>query len=334
MCGAYSAQAVCSIVWLLLTALHAPDIRLIFLTVLAVGAARSFHGASARALVPNLVPAAAFANATAWRVGILQAAMMAGPVLGGLLYSIQPGLVFGVSALLQCLAALQISRINPTQARITTEKVTWRSLTAGFAFIRATPSLLGAVSLDLFAVLFGGATALLPIYARDILGTGPSGLGWLRAASAAGAMLTAVALLSWTPQRAIGKTLFVVVAIFGIATVGFGLSTSFSLSLLLLFIAGAADMVSMYIRSALVPLLTPDAMRGRVTAVEMVFIGASNELGAFESGLLAALVGPVPAVVLGGVATLCIAVTWRRLFPTLYEVDRLADLKPTATTAG
>ncbi len=324
----YCAQSLCSLA--LAFATQSGDTRVwhLFMIILLVGIARSFHSPAARALVPNLVPPEALANAVAWRASVMQISLVSGPVLGGWLYGIDSSLVFGASAVLQLLAAGSVSRIVTLQQRAVAERVTWQSLTAGIAFIRQSRPLLGAISLDLFAVLFGGVTALFPLYASDILHVGPAGLGWLRSAFAAGATVTALCLVRRAPQAALGKWLFLVVTMYGTATIAFGLSTHFFWSLAFLFVAGAADMISMYIRSALVPLLTPDSMRGRVTAVEMVFIGASNELGAFESGVVAALVGAVPAVVLGGLATLIISGWWIRLFPALYRIDKLSDLTP------
>jgi hypothetical protein len=194
---------------------------------------------------------------------------------------------------------------------------------AGILLIRRKPLLLGAISLDLFAVLLGGVTALLPIFARDILMVGPIGLGILRAAPAVGAVITAVALAYFPLQRNVGRMLYLAVAIFGLATVFFALSENFALSLVMLAILGAADLVSVFVRSTVVPLATPDNMRGRVTAVEMVFIGASNELGMFESGVVAWLIGAVPAALVGGIGTLLVVLLWIRLFPDLYKVDRL-----------
>jgi MFS family permease len=202
------------------------------------------------------------------------------------------------------------------------------SVLAGVRLVRRTPVLLGAISLDLFAVLFGGAVALLPVFAKDVLDVGPTGLGVLRSAPAIGAMLAGLYLARRPIQRYAGRTLLIVVAAFGVSMVVFGLSRSLWLSLAALAASGAVDMASMVLRSTIVPLVTPDELRGRVNAVEMVFISASNELGAFESGVAAALVGAVPAVLIGGVATVAVAALWWRLFPPLAEVDRLDELRP------
>jgi len=208
----------------------------------------------------------------------------------------------------------------------------WKSLLAGVAFVRRTPVLLGAISLDLFAVLFGGAVALLPVFAKDVLEVGPAGLGVLRAAPAVGALCSAIVMSRWPVRNRAGRTLLTVVALYGVSIVVFGLSKTMWLSLVALAVGGAVDMVSVVLRQTILPLVTPDELRGRVNAVEMVFISASNELGAFESGVAAALIGAVPAVVLGGVATIVIAVCWNRFFPALARVDRLDELQPAPTT--
>jgi hypothetical protein len=208
-----------------------------------------------------------------------------------------------------------------------------QSLLAGIRFVRRTPVLLGAITLDLFAVLFGGAVALLPVFARSVLHTGPVGLGLLRSAPAVGALIAGVILARRPLQGHAGRTLLVVVGIFGVSMVVFGLSTSFLLSAAALAVSGFADMFSMNIRSTTVALATPDALRGRVNAVEMVFISASNELGAFESGVAASLIGAVPAVVLGGVATIALAAVWAKVFPPLARIDRLEELRPAPETA-
>jgi MFS family permease len=324
----YAGQALCSVLLLILTLRAEQAIWHYLLVILAIGTTRSFHAASARALVPNLVPTELIPSAGAWRAITMQIASITGPVIGGLLAGTYTFLVYAVCAYLHLLAAWTLTRIRTPPQRFSDTPLHWQSLTAGLAFIRGCRPLFGAITLDLFAVLFGGATALLPIYARDILLVGADGLGYLRGAMALGAAMTAFWLLRHPPERRIGLTLYAMVALFGLATIGFGLSRNYYWSLVFLFVLGAADMVSMYIRSALVPLLTPDPMRGRVTAVEMVCIDASNKLGAFESGLAAALLGPAPAVVFGGVATLLVVFGWYRWFPALYRIDRWQDLTP------
>ena len=295
----------------------------IFAVAFLVGAAKAFNAPAGRAMLPNLVPVQDLANAVAWRSTSMQAAFVGGPALGGVLYILGPQVVNGTAACLLLTATLIMSGLRPRPAAQGGEPPSWSSVLAGITLIWRRPVLLGAISLDLFAVLFGGAVALLPIYARDILAVGPEGLGLLRSAPAAGAVVTALLLTHHPVTRQVGRTLFLVVAIFGAGTILFGLSTHFLLSLAALAVLGGADVVSVFIRSTIVPLATPDTMRGRVTAVEMVFIGASNELGAFESGVAAALLGTVPAVVFGGIATLVICALWIRLFPQLYRVDRL-----------
>jgi MFS family permease len=296
----------------------------------AAGFASALGTPAGRALPPALVPADLLAGAMALRSTGVQAAVVAGPAVGGLLFALKPELVYVAALVLLAtglVATLALPRIVSVIEEATPRKLGGlRGVLAGISFIRRTPVLLGAIALDLFAVLFGGAVALLPVFARDVLHTGPVGLGVLRSAPAAGAVV-AGALLTHRPLRAnVGRLLLVAVAGFGLSMIVFGLSRSFVLSLLALASSGATDMVSMNIRSTTVALATPDVLRGRVNAVEMVFISASNELGAFESGVAAALVGTVPAVVAGGVATVVIAVVWLRLFPPLARLDRFEDL--------
>ena len=298
------------------------DTSNIYAVLVVFGAARAFGFPASQALLPNLVPRQQFADAVALNSGAGQIATVSGPALGGLLYAFGPAVVFGVAALFQLAALLLVWTIRP-RPMATRSKTNWASLVAGIAFIRSRPAILGSISLDLFAVLLGGATALLPIYARDILQVGPTGLGVLRSMPALGALAMAL-VLAWQPlTRRSGHALFAAVAMFGVATIVFGFSTSLYLSLGALFVLGAADMVSVYIRSTLVQADTPDDMRGRVSAVNSVFIGASNELGEFESGVLAALTSTVAAVVIGGIGTLIVALLWMRLFPSLRDRDRL-----------
>jgi predicted MFS family arabinose efflux permease len=295
----------------------------VYALAMTVGAARAFANPASQALLPNLVPKALFPSAVAWNASAWQTSSIAGPAVGGLLYAIGPVAVFATAA--ACfIGAAMLTRLLRTKPLPTArEKTTLGTLLAGIAFIRSQPVILGAISLDLFAVLLGGATALLPIYARDILAAGPLGLGVLRCMPAAGAVAMTVLLARRPLHRRAGRTMFLAVAVFGIATIAFGLSRSMAVSLSALFVLGAADMVSVYVRQTLVQGETPDAMRGRVAAVNSIFIGASNELGEFESGALAAWLGPVAAVVLGGVGTLAVAGLWTRLFPALLGRDRL-----------
>jgi MFS family permease len=295
----------------------------IYALTLLFGATRAFANPASQALVPNLVPPEHFGNAVAWNSSAWQTATIVGPALGGLLYAVAGSIVFAVATGCFALTFVLLALIRHRTAKVAREKTTWTTLVAGIHFIRAKPVIFGAISLDLFAVLLGGATALLPIYARDILLVGPWGLGLLRSMPAVGAAATALFLAYRPLTRRTGRRMFQAVAIFGIATIGFGLSTSLPLSLACLFVLGAADMISVFVRQTLVQIDTPDEMRGRVSAVNTVFIGASNELGEFESGTLAALIGTVPAVVVGGVGTLFVAALWARWFPELRDRDRL-----------
>ena len=297
----------------------------------ATGMAAALGTPAARALPPMVVSAGLLASALSLRSAAFQMASIAGPALGGVLFGIRPELVYAVAIALFTLAALLVSGVRERSVparRHGEETPGLASVLAGVGFIRRTPVLLGAISLDLFAVLFGGAVALLPVFARDVLHVGPAGLGVLRSAPAVGALVAAVVLAHRAVGNRAGRKLLLVVAVFGAATIAFGLSRSFALSLVALAVAGAADMVSVNIRSTLVALASPDELRGRVLAVEMVFISASNELGAFESGTAAALIGAVPAVVAGGAATLLVAALWLRLFPGLARVGRLEELRP------
>ncbi len=295
----------------------------IYALAVTVGASRAFANPASQALLPNLVPKELFPSAVAWNASAWQSASIAGPAVGGLLYAIGPGAVFSVAAACFIASAALVQALRTRPAPQVREKTTLGTLLAGIGYIRSHPVILGAISLDLFAVLLGGATALLPIYARDILLTGPLGLGLLRCMPAAGAVAMTLVLARFPLRRRAGSIMFLAVAVFGVATIVFGLSNQIGLSLGALLVLGAADMVSVYVRQTLVQGETPDAMRGRVAAVNSIFIGASNELGEFESGVLAAMIGPVGAVVLGGAGTLAVAGLWTRLFPALWKRDRL-----------
>jgi len=286
---------------------------------LLLGVARSFQMTAQQALTPLLVPPAILARAMAFSSSGMQAAIIGGPALGGFLYGAGAGVVYAACAGLFVLAAALVWSARYDHKPAPRAPVTMDTLLAGVRFIRAKPVVLGAISLDLFAVLLGGAVALLPIYARDILHVGPEGLGLLRGAPAMGALLMSLVLARWTITRRAGAILFACVAIFGATTIVFGLSPWFWLSMAALFVNGAADMVSVVVRQTLVQLDTPDEMRGRVSAVNSIFIGASNQLGEFESGATAALFGPVGAVVAGGVGTLVVVGLWMRWFPQLRE---------------
>jgi len=310
----------------LLTQVHAgvPSLWPIYGLLVAFGAARAFGNPAAQAIVPALVPTGDLANAIAWNSSVMQVATISGPAVGGILYAVHPTAPFLGSAICFGLAALLIAALRLRPAEVKREPVTWSRLVAGLVFLRAKPLLLGAISLDLFAVLLGGATALMPIFARDVFHVGPWGLGLLRSMPAVGAVTMAVVLAhSSLLTRRAGLRMLQAVGIFGLATIGFGLSKSFGLTLVLLIILGAADMVSVVVRQTLVQAETPDELRGRVAAVNTVFIGASNELGEFESGTLAWLVGAPAAVVIGGVGTFTLAVLWKFWFPDLAHRDQL-----------
>ncbi len=308
----------------ILPLLHRIDRNSILLIVFLLGIARAFEYTTFQTLLPALVPQEILPAAIARNASVRQAAVIVGPVLGGFLYMAGPGVVYAVGGCLFFLSAGLIARLRMQQRVLTArEPATLSSLCAGIAYIRRQPVLLGAISLDLFAVLLGGATALLPIFARDILMVGPWGLGILRAAPAVGALTASLYLTRNPLQRRVGKIMFAAVAGFGAATVVFALSTSIALSCLALAVLGWTDMISVVIRASLVQLETPDEMRGRVSAVNAVFIGTSNEFGEFESGLTAAWFGVVPAALLGGIGTLAVAALWIYLFPQLLHRERL-----------
>ena len=297
--------------------------EMIFLLAFALGAARAFEMPATQALLPNIVPTELFPRAVAAAASAMQAATIVAPAVGGLLYAFGSLWVYGPVAVLYAIACCLMLSLSSRQQVLRKERASLDSLLAGIRFIRSRRDILGAISLDLFAVLLGGATALLPVFAKDILLTGPWGLGLLRSAPAVGALAMSFWLARFPIERQVGRIMFTAVGVFGVATIAFGLSTSFWFSLAVLAVLGAADMISMVIRGAFVQLHTPDEMRGRVSAVNGLFIGASNQLGEFESGVTAAWFGTVPAVVMGGVGTLLITGLWIRLFPTLANRDRL-----------
>jgi MFS family permease len=297
--------------------------ELIFVLAFLLGLARTFEMPATQALLPNVVPLALFPRAVAASAAAMQAATIIAPALGGLLYAFGAQWVYGPGVLLYVLACSLMLGLHAEGQVLRKEPANLETLLAGIRFIRSKPDVLGSISLDLFAVLLGGATALLPVFAKDILLTGPWGLGLLRSAPAVGALLMSLWLARFPIERRTGPIMFTSVAVFGVATIGFGLSTSFWLSMAILVLLGAADMISMVIRGALVQLDTPDAMRGRVSAVNGLFIGASNQLGEFESGLTAHWFGTVPSVLIGGIGTLLITGGWIRLFPSLARRDRL-----------
>ena len=299
------------------------NIEEIFAAVAVFGVTIAFESPAVAALLPAVAPQGMLQKATAFSTGAFQAAMISGPALGGLAYAAAPALPYAIMTAFCLLAFVLNGAIAAPTPRTGDGQPTINALFAGIGFVRRNSAILGSISLDLFAVLLGGATALLPIYARDILHTGPCGLGVLRGAPAVGALLMTAVLTHYTITRQVGLRMFQAVIVFGIATVIFAVSHSIWLSIVALAIMGAADTVSMVIRIALVQLATPDEMRGRVGAVNFLFVNASYQLGEFESGVTAALFGAVPAVVLGGIGTIAVALIWMRLFPSLRQVERL-----------
>jgi MFS family permease len=325
--GCYALMLVCAAA-LLAFAWHGLASALpVFGVMTLFGVARAFAMPTSQALLPNLVPREHFGPAVAFNSSLWQVTTIAGPALGGLLYLAGARVVYATVAVLLAVSVLMLAtlRHGGEKAEGPAAPFDRRQLLEGLRFVRRRRPVLGAISLDLFAVIFGGATALLPVYAADVLHVGPSGLGWLRAAPGIGAALTGLVLGTRPVTRHVGRWMFGGVIVFGIATLVFGLSTSLWISLAALTVLGAGDMVSVYIRHLLVQLETPDAIRGRVSAVNAVFIGASNELGEFESGVAAAWFGLVPAVLLGGAASLVVALLWTRLFPELWRMDRFPD---------
>jgi MFS family permease len=302
-----------------------PPLYGIYFAATVVGTARAISSPAGQALVPNLVPIEYFPNAVAWSSSIWQVSTAVGPAIGGLVYGLSgsPRGVYGCTVVLELLTTCLYFSIRTKSRGTPKTEGYWQRLSAGVRYVWRHKAILGAISLDLFAVLFGGAVALLPVFASDILHVGPSGLGWLRSAPSIGAVLMALVLAKKPVERHAGRTLFSCVGLFGLSMIAFGLSRNFWLSLALLTFSGAVDMVSVVMRHTLVQLHTPDDMRGRVGAVSLIFVGASNELGEFESGVTASAFGTVPSVALGGLATLAVVLIWSRLFPTLRKVDRL-----------
>ncbi|MCK9284574.1 MAG: MFS transporter [Rhodocyclaceae bacterium] len=318
-------QATVLTALLLLTLAHAIDRQWIFALVAVSGAARTFEMPATSSLLSTLVPSRLLTKAVALNASAIQAAFIVGPALAGLLYALGDAVVHGITLILFVAAAAAFASIpSAREERPAIAGSEWQKFVDGLRFIRGQRVVLGAISLDLFAVLFGGATALMPILAVELLHTGPWGLGLLRSAPSVGALLMSAVLARVPLEHHVGRIMFASVAVYAAATVGFGLSTSLWLSLALLAVLGAADMISMVIRGSLVQLQTPDHMRGRVSAVNSIFIGASNQLGEFESGVTAAWFGAAPAVILGGVCSLAVTALWMRWFPQLLSADRLA----------
>lgn len=337
----YGGFALCSALLLAISWRAPQSVHSIYVVLVLLGVFRSFSFPVSRALLPQLVPEEHFSNAVAWNASTFQIATIAGPAIGGIAYALfrGPDAVYALAVTVSIVSTILTLRIHPQPTspekelavRVAEkESVSLRTVLAGFRFIWEKKLILGSISLDMFAVLLGGAVALLPVYARTILHTGPWGLGLLRSAPGVGAALMAIVVAHRPIRRRAGLTMLLCVAAFGVLTIVFGISHSLILSLVALFLIGASDMVSVIIRATLVQVATPDEMRGRVNAVDFLFIGVSNELGEFESGLTAQWFGTVPAVVLGGVGTLLVIATWAWLFPELRKADQLtvAELVP------
>src|ERR1700691_1366696 len=332
----YAGFALCSGLLLMLAEVGPHTVRPIYGVLILLGVVRSFNGTASRSILPQLVPEEHFPNAVAWNATTFQAATILGPSLGGLLYAAfhGPSVVYAVATLTSLGAMFSTFGIKTRPLARRRDPTTIKTVFAGLDFIWREKLILGAISLDLFAVLLGGAVALLPVYAKEILHTGPWGLGLLRTAPGVGAALMAVALAHRPLRGGAGTALFWSVAGFGGFTIVFGLSRSLTLSLISLILLGASDMISVIIRATLTQLRTPDEMRGRVTAVDMVFIGTSNEFGQFESGLTAQWFGTVPAVVLGGVGTLLVIAIWAWRFPELRKADQMVSPQERTTLPG
>lgn len=322
-----SMAAQAAIALLLMTAAlqHWASRELLLYLSIALGTARAFQNPAQQALVPQLVPPRLLSRALAFSSMGNQVSVIGGPALGGFIYVAGAEVVYAICAVLFALAAGLFVGVRHVHVPPPDEPASWATVFAGVQFIWQRKQILGAISLDLFAVLLGGAVALLPIYAKDVLHVGSWGLGLLRSAPAVGALTMSVVLTRWPIERRAGRTMFFAVAVYGVATLAFGISTVFALSFVALVVSGAADMVSVVIRQSLVQLDTPNAMRGRVSAVNSIFIGASNQLGEFESGATAAVLGPVGSVVLGGFGTLLVAGLWTQWFPALAKRDRLQE---------
>jgi MFS family permease len=297
--------------------------ELILALSIVIGVARALQAPAQQALLPSLVPIVQLPQATALSSSVLQVAIIGGPALGGFLYAIGASVVYAISFFMAAFALGFVLAIHARPLPAALSPISWSSVFAGFRYIWQHKVVLGAISLDLFAVLLGGATALLPIFAKDVLQTGPWGLGLLRSAPAIGALFMALWLSRRPLKRGVGRLMFASVAVYGLAILGFSVSTSLLLSMIALAISGAADTVSVVIRQTLVQLETPDEMRGRVSAVNATFIGASNQLGEFRAGAMAAWLGPIGSVVVGGFGTLLVVALWMRLFPSLAKRDQL-----------
>jgi MFS family permease len=325
-----SAYAGCSVLLLLNAHIARHGVATIYVIIVVLGVVRAFSGPASQSLMPQLVPAEHFPNAVAWNSAIFQAATILGPAIGGVIYgwSGKAQTVYASSTVMYLGAATAVALMKVRTGRMEHRAASIETLFAGFRYVWEHREILGSISLDLFAVLFGGAVALLPIYAREILHIGPWGLGMLRSTPAIGSGIMGVWLAYRPLRRKAGIIMFYCVALFGVATIVFGTSRSVLLSLLALFVIGAADMVSIFVRSTLVQVATPPAMRGRVSAVNLLFVGASNQLGEFESGITAHWFGTVPSVVYGGIGTLIVVALWAWMFPELRRVERLTITEP------
>ena len=329
-----TTQLLCGLLLLAFTWSGIGAVWPVFAILVLFGSARAFMMPATQAVLRNMVPNDSFGQAVAMSSSAFHVAVIAGPVLGGLLYIAGPNVVYLAAAALLVLSVLLMARTHAAPQAINTEPATWHTVLEGLRFVWSRPIMLGAISLDLFAVLFGGATALLPAYAHDVLQTGPTGLGLLRTAPGVGAALCSVALAFYPIRRQVGAWMFGGVALFGLATLTLGWTSNFAIALAALLVLGAGDMVSVYVRHLLVQFETPDEIRGRVSAVNAVFIGASNELGEFESGLTAGWFGLVRAIVFGGAATLAVTVIWVFRFPVLSRMDRFPHHEQEAKQRG
>jgi MFS family permease len=330
----YTLQIFCTSALLAIAVAGIRDVRLVYAVLFLIGTGRSFSGPASSALIPHLVPEGHFVNAVTWGAAIFQLANIAGPALGGILFTLPlthfmggvfagAGIVY-IATLLSLVSFLVlVGGLSVRLGRMEHRDISLKVVLAGFQYVRRSPILLGSFSLDLFVVLLGGATALMPIFAQEILHTGPKGLGVLRAAPAAGALVISLLLARFPLRKKAGLRLFLCVGLFGAATILFGLSRNLALSLAALAIAGAADMISVVVRSSVLQLATPPEMRGRVSAVNSMFLGASNELGEFESGVTAQWLGAVRATVFGGIGALMVTGLWAVLFPGLRDADEL-----------
>jgi MFS family permease len=325
--ASYLVQVLASAMLLVLTLTGVKAMWAFYSVITLLGVALGLSQPAMQSFLPFLVTLDKLPQAIAWNASAYRTAVIAGPALGGFLYDLGPAVNYSL-----CLGLYIFTLIAMWNLRIRAQKSlpgtssTLERIVDGIVYMRQRPILFGAISLDLFAMLLGGTTALLPIFARDVLHTGPAGLGFLRMAPAMGAAMVAIVLARWQLHRHTGISMFACVAIFGAATIVFGLSREFYLSMAALVVTGAADMVSVYVRSALVQLATPDHMRGRVGSLNSLFVGASNELGEFRAGMTAGLFGTVPAVVIGGFGTLTVVALWMGLFPPLRRVDRFSDV--------